>query len=146
LFASRIADAVLEGQQMIAEGADAAAAEGDAQQTEAAEGNGDGGARAPRNATTDSTSSAPSVDPGREAGNATDMGAATPSTETQVSVPGNQGFGKTGQQPDSIGDHPQAGTGVPAPGASSGGGGEAESRPDSSAEQEKGAESVGVAS
>jgi small subunit ribosomal protein S2 len=147
LFASRIADAVLEGQQMIAEGADAAAAEGDSQQTEAAEGNGDSGARAPRNATTDSTSSAPSVDPGREAGNATDMGAATPSTETQVSVPGNQGFGKTGQQPDSIGDHPQAGTGAPVPGASGGGGGdEAKSRHDSSAEQEKGAESVGVAS
>ena len=144
LFASRIADAVLEGQQMIAEGAEAAA-EGGTQQAVATNGDGDGAARAPR--TDDTSSATPSVDPGREAGNATDMGAATPSTETQVSVPGNQGFGKTGQQPDSIGDRPQAGTGAPVPGAS-GGGNEAESLPPSSAEQDKGAEaeSVGVAS
>jgi len=145
LFASRIADAVLEGQQMIAEGAEAAA-EGDSQQAAAANGDGDGVAKAPRGASADSTSSVTtSVDPGREAGNATDMGAATPSTETQDSVPGNQGFGMTGQQPDSLGDHPQAGTKAPVSGAG-GGGNEAESRHESSAEQDKGAESVGVAS
>jgi small subunit ribosomal protein S2 len=153
LFASRIADAVLEGQQMVAEGADAAA-EGDTQQqqgeTAGAEGGGDAAAspRQPVSASADNTSSVTtSVDPGREAESAADMGAAAPSAETQVSVPGNQGFGTTGQQPDSLGDHPQAGTGAPVRGAS-GGGDEAESRPQSSAEQDKGAEaeSVGVAS
>jgi hypothetical protein len=74
------------------------------------------------------------------------MGAAAPSTETQVSVPGNIGFGKIGQQPDSIGDHPEAGTGAPVRGASGSGGDEADARHESSAEQDKGAESVGVAS
>jgi small subunit ribosomal protein S2 len=148
LFASRIADAVLEGQQMIAEGAEAAAAEGEAQQqaTATAEGDSSDAAAPSKSASADNTSSVTtSVDPGREASNATDMGAAAPSTETQVSVPGNQGFGTTGQQPDSISDHPEAGTGAPVRGAS-GGGDEAEARHESSAEQDKGAESVGVAS
>lgn len=151
LFAARIADAVLEGQQMIAEGASAESTEGSAP-TAAAEAGGDGDAASRQNrqastsAAADNTSSVTtSNDPGREAENAVDMGASAPSTETQVSVPGNQGFGTTGQQPDSIGDHPQAGTGAPASGAT-GGGDEAESRPQSSAEQDKGAESVGVAS
>ncbi|HYY57364.1 MAG TPA: 30S ribosomal protein S2 [Pyrinomonadaceae bacterium] len=142
LFASRIADAVLEGQQMVTEGATEAedAAE---EETAASE---DGRARRRRSASADNTSSVTtSLDPGREAENVTDMGASAPSTETQVSVPGNQGFGTTGQQPDSVGDHPQAGTGAPVRGAD-GAGDEAEERPSSSAEQEKGAESVGVAS
>ncbi|MDT5059860.1 MAG: small subunit ribosomal protein [Acidobacteriota bacterium] len=149
LFAARIADAVLEGQQMIAEGAEAA--EGGAPAAETAAG-GDGDATTARqsrpasSSAVDNTSSATtSVDPGREAENATDTGTAAPSTETQVSVPGNQGFGTTGQQPDSVGDHAQAGTGAPVPGAA-GGGDEAESRPQSNAEQDKDAESVGVAS
>jgi small subunit ribosomal protein S2 len=130
LFASRIADAVLEGQQMVTEGA-----------TEAED-----AAEEETSASADNTSSVTtSLDPGREAENVTDMGASAPSTETQVSVPGNQGFGTTGQQPDSVGDHPQAGTGAPVRGAD-GAGDEAEERPSSSAEQEKGAESVGVAS
>jgi small subunit ribosomal protein S2 len=148
LFASRIADAVLEGQQMVAEGAEAGAAEGATTQTAEGDGDGTGRQQERTSASADNTSSVTtSVDPGREAENATDMGAAAPSTETQVSVPGNQGFGKTGQQPDSLGDHPQAGTGAPVRGAD-GGGDEAESRPQSSAEQDKGAEaeSVGVAS
>ncbi|HWT02194.1 MAG TPA: 30S ribosomal protein S2 [Pyrinomonadaceae bacterium] len=140
LFASRIADAVLEGQQMVAEGADAD------EQAAAAAGDGDAGRQRRRGASSDNTSSVTtSTDPGREAENAADMGAGAQTGETQVSVPGNIGFGKTGQQPDSVGDHPQAGTGAPVAGAS-GGGDEAESRPSSSAEQEKGAESVGVAS
>jgi small subunit ribosomal protein S2 len=142
LFASRIADAVLEGQQMVAEGAD------QDEQAGAAAGDGDAGGRQRRRAgaSADNTSSVTaSTDPGREAENAADMGAGAQSGETQVSVPGNVGFGKTGQQPDSVGDHPEAGTGSPATGAS-GGGDEAESRPSSSAEQDKGAESVGVAS
>jgi small subunit ribosomal protein S2 len=148
LFASRIADAVLEGQQMVTEGADAAAAEGDAAQTTTPAGDGGGDeSRRRASASADNTSSVTtSVDPGREAENAADMGAAAPNAETQVSVPGNQGFGKTGQQPDSIGDSPQAGTGAPVRGASGGDGDEAETRHESSAEQDKGAESVGVAS
>ena len=153
LFAARIADAVLEGQQMVAEGAAAEAAEGGgAPATEATAVDGDAASRQARRGSSSSSASADntssvttSVDPGREAENAVDMGAAAPSTETQVSVPGNQGFGTTGQQPDSVGDHPQAGTGAPESGAT-GGGDEAESRPQSSAEQDKGAESVGIAS
>jgi hypothetical protein len=74
------------------------------------------------------------------------MGAGAQTAETQVSVPGNQGFGTTGQQPDSVGDHEQAGTGAPVSGADGGATNEAETRPSSSAEQEKSAESVGIAS
>jgi hypothetical protein len=140
----------LEGQQMVAEGAEAAAAEGEAAQagdTAAAAGDGDSAdARRRAGASADNTSSVTtSVDPGREAENAADMGAGAQTGETQVSVPGNQGFGKTGQQPDSIGDHPAAGTGAPVRGAD-GGGDEAETQHPSSPEQDKGAESVGVAS
>jgi small subunit ribosomal protein S2 len=146
LFASRIADAVLEGQQMVTEGATEDAESG----TESAEGDGEAGRARRRRAggsSADNTSSVTtSIDPGREAENVTDMGAAAPSAETQVSVPGNQGFGKTGQQPDSVGDHPQAGTGAPVAGASGGGADETEAPHESSAEQDKGAESVGVAS
>ncbi|HYO92082.1 MAG TPA: hypothetical protein VEQ40_10615, partial [Pyrinomonadaceae bacterium] len=87
-----------------------------------------------------------SVDPGREASMAADMGDAAPSTETQTSVPGNQGFGRTGQQPDSVGDHPQAGTGAPVRGADGAGEDESELQHPSSPEADKGAESVGVAS
>ncbi len=145
LFASRIADAVLEGQQMIAEGSDAgdgAAASGE----EAGVAEGDGRPRRRASASGDNTSSVTtSRDPGREVENATDMAASAPSTETQVSVPGNQGFGRTGQQPDSVGDASQAGTGAPVRGASGGGDEEGDlPRPDN-AEQEKGAESVGAA-
>jgi small subunit ribosomal protein S2 len=151
LFASRIADAVLEGQQMVTEGGETQEA-GSGEESLA---EGEGGKtrrRAPSvpTATTsaggDNTSSITTRrDPGREAENATDMGAGAQTGETQVSVPGNQGFGKTGQQPDSIGDHPQAGTGAPVRGASGGGSDESGlPRPDN-AEQEKGAESVGAA-
>jgi hypothetical protein len=144
LFASRIADAVLEGQQMVTEGStEAESAMAGAEEEATGE---DGRARRRRSASADNTSSVTtSIDPGREAENVTDMGASAPSTETQVSVPGNQGFGTTGQQPDSVGDHPQAGTHAPVRGAD-GAGNDAESRPQSSAEQEKGAERVGVAS
>jgi small subunit ribosomal protein S2 len=145
LFASRIADAVLEGQQMVTEGA--TEAEGAGAEEESATTGEDGRQRRRRSASADNTSSVTtSRDPGREAENVTDMGASAPSTKTQVSVPGNQGFGKTGQQPDSVGDHPQAGTGAPVRGADGGGENESELPPQSSPEQDKGAESVGVAS
>jgi small subunit ribosomal protein S2 len=149
LFASRIADAVLEGQQMLTEGGEET--EGAGTEETATEGDSSSSSRPQRrrtqaSASGDNTSSVTtSRDPGREAENVTDMGAAAPSTETQTSVPGNQGFGKTGQQPESVGDHGQAGTGAPVRGADGGGSDEAAlPRPDS-AEQEKGAESVGAA-
>jgi small subunit ribosomal protein S2 len=143
LFASRIADAVLEGQQMVTEGATEVEGAGGAEEETASE---DGRQRRRRGPSADNTSSATtSTEPGRTAENVTDMGASAPTIETQASVPGNQGFGTTGQQPDSVGDHPQAGTGAPVRGAEAAGD-ESESRPQSSAEQEKGAESVGVAS
>jgi hypothetical protein len=106
----------------------------------------DTGTRNSLSASGDGTSSVTTArDPGREAQNFTDMGASAPATETQVSVPGNIGFGKTGQQPDSVGDHPAEGTGAPVRGASGGGEDESElPRPDD-AHQTKGAESVGVA-
>ncbi|OLE54982.1 MAG: 30S ribosomal protein S2 [Acidobacteria bacterium 13_1_20CM_3_53_8] len=144
LFASRMADAIIEGQQVIAEGAEgegAAAAETEG----AAEGEGRA-RRKPASASADNTSTVTTErEPGAEAENVTDMGAAAPSAETQVSVPGLQGFGTTGQQPDSVGDHAQAGTGAPVAGASGAGEDSSEAQPETSAEQEKGAESVGVA-
>jgi small subunit ribosomal protein S2 len=153
LFASRIADAVVEGQEMRSKAADEDGAEVDAGAAAmatggavAAAGAADTGTRNSLSASGDGTSSVTTArDPGLEAQNFTDMGASAPSTATQVSVPGNIGFGRTGQQPDSVGDHPAEGTGAPVRGAS--GGGEDEStlpRPDD-AHQEKGAESVGVA-
>jgi len=136
LFAARIADAVLEGQQMVTEGG--------AEETEAAT-----VSPVPErpSADTQGTSSVTtSRDPGRESQNVTDMGAAAPSAETQVSVPGKQGFGTTGQQPDGVGDSGQSGTGAPVGGASGAGDSSAEAAPSSSPESDKGAESVGVAS
>src|SRR5919107_821103 len=65
LFASRIADAVLEGQQMVTEGAD------QDEQAAGAAGEGDAGGRRRRGASSDNTSSVTtSTDPGREAENA----------------------------------------------------------------------------
>jgi small subunit ribosomal protein S2 len=153
LFASRIADAVLEGQQMSTEGGEEEAGAGAAEQQQAAgattaDTTGEGrGRRATGGASADNTSSVTtSMDAGREAENAADMSASAPSAATQTSVPGNQGFGRTGQQPDSVGDHPQAGTGAPVRGATGGGENEGELQPSSSPEEDKGAESVGVAS
>jgi small subunit ribosomal protein S2 len=143
LFASRIADAVLEGQQMGTEGGEEP--EGGAQAEATTQGDG-----RPRtaSASADNTSSvtASTTEPGREAANVTDMGASAPSTETQTSVPGNQGFGRTGQQPDSVGDHPQAGSNAPVSGATGAGEDTSELQPESSPEADKGAESVGVGS
>ncbi|MBD0328389.1 MAG: 30S ribosomal protein S2, partial [Pyrinomonadaceae bacterium] len=117
LFASRIADAVIEGQQLSKEGTE----EGAEQQERTAAGE---------------------PEDGRVQSRETTAGDGIPADNLQMSVPGNQGFGTTGQQPDSVGDHPQVGTHAPVAGADSGQG----ERPQSSAEQEKGAETVGVAS
>lgn len=141
LFASRIADAVLEGQQMGTEGGE----ETEESTTEAGT-EGDGRTRR-TGASADNTSSVTTaVDPGLEAANTTDRGAGAPSSETQASVPGSQGFGRTGQQPDSVGDQTQAGTDAPVRGASGAGENESDLQPTSSPEEDKGAESVGVAS
>jgi len=80
LFASRIADAVLEGQQMLTEGAAEEGTVSESEETDAA----DAAAGAPE----------------------------TAEAVAQTSVPGNIGFGTTGQQPDSIGDHAQVGAPV----------------------------------
>jgi small subunit ribosomal protein S2 len=147
LFASRIADAVIEGAQMRSKATEdeegAAAGAASAEQPAATATDAGSNAGLPPVSTSSVTTQR---DPGAQAQNFADMEASAPSAETQVSVPGNQGFGRTGQQPDSVGDHPQAGTGAPVRGASGGGSDESELRGQSSAEQEKGAESVGVAS
>ncbi|HEX8068567.1 MAG TPA: 30S ribosomal protein S2 [Pyrinomonadaceae bacterium] len=146
LFASRIADAVVEGQQLQSQGDEGAAgAPAAAAPSATATGTGDVQPRR-RSASADNTSSVTTVrDPGREAAVAADMQAAAPSTETQVSVPGNIGHHTTGQQPDAVGDHEQVGTHAPVRGASGGGEDESALRPARDAEQEKGAESVGAA-
>ena len=73
-----------------------------------------------------------------------EAGETLPPGEVQMSVAGDQGFGATGQQPDSVGDHAQAGKGAPVAGAD--GGSPDGKEPQSSPEQEKGAETVGAAS
>jgi len=140
LFASRIADAIIEGQQVNAKGAEE-------EEQEAA------AAAPPAPSTAVETSDTSRVvtssvtterDPGRQSANFTDMQDSAPSTEAQTSVPGNIGFGRTGQQPDSVGDHAQVGTGAPVRGATGGEGTEG-TPPAQSPEREKGAETVGAA-
>src|SRR2546423_8037339 len=136
LFASRIADAVIEGQQVNAKGGEEEEAEqGQTEQSATA-------AQPTARAVTSSVTT--ERDPGRKSENFTDMQAAAPSAETQVAVPGNKGFATTGQQPDSIGDHEQVGTHAPVRGAT--GAAEAEgTEPQTSPDEEKGAETVGAA-
>jgi small subunit ribosomal protein S2 len=137
LFASRIADAVIEGQQLSTKGAEEEEAEQAAAEQAAT-------AAAQTTARVVTSSVTTERDPGRQSENFTDMQAAAPSAETQVAVPGNRGFAKTGQQPDSVGDHEQAGTHAPVRGAT--GKPEAEgTEPQSSPDEEKGAETVGAA-
>ena len=133
LFASRIADAVIEGTQVNTK-------DDDAEQQAANEPE---AAAATPTARVVTSSVTPEIEPGKQSENFTDMQAAAPSAETQVSVPGNIGFGKTGQQPDSIGDHEQIGTGAPVRGAT-GSNEAAGTEPQTSPEQEKGAETVGA--
>jgi small subunit ribosomal protein S2 len=148
LFASRIADAVIEGQQMKkdeGEGDEAVAADATPATAATATAPEATGTRQTPSASGDGTSTVTTArDPGRESQNFTDMTDAAPSTETQVAVPGNQGFAKTGQQPDALGDHAQIGTHAPVRGAF-GAGDDAEARRPDDAQQGKGAESVGAA-
>ena len=142
LFASRIADAVIEGQQLSGEGA-----EDDEQAEAAARRCGRRGAGTRRRVATSAVRQhARASSPARESAQVADtdvLGAPRPTT--QVSVPGNQGFGATGQQPDSVGDHEQVGTHAPVRGATG-----ATPRPRARSRRsrprpEKGAETVGAA-
>ncbi len=134
LFASRIADAVVEGQQMLSRDAEGeeqtdAISEAVALHTANVEA---------ANANMEQSTNAEGVDLAASKDAAFDA--------PQVSVAGNIGFGKTGQQPDSIGDHAQAGFGAPIDGATAGGEDTSEMQPPQSPEADKGADSVGAAS
>ncbi len=135
LFASRIADAVIEGAQMRSKGEeDGEGAEGALPAPEA-------GAPTSRVVTSSVTTER---DPGAQSAQVAGGDVSNVSTQVGVSVPGNIGFARTGQQPDSVGDHEQVGTHAPVRGATGGAGTEGK-EPQSSPEQEKGAESVGAA-
>ena len=135
LFASRIADAVIEGQQMSTKGAEEGEDEGAA--------DGDVSAATERRVVTSSITT--ERDPGATSQNVTGTDVATLDAGVTASVPGNRGFGKTGQQPDSVGDHEQVGTHAPVRGADGAGEDSSQLQHPSSPEQEKGAESVGAA-
>jgi len=137
LFASRIADAVIEGQQVNTKDDE----------------EGEGQAQADASSQTDATQPTSRVvtspvtneiEPGAQSAQVAGGDVSGVSTETSVSKPGNIGFARTGQQPDSVGDHEQIGTAAPVRGAT--GAADAEgTQPQSSPEQEKGAETVGAA-
>ncbi len=135
LFASRIADAVVEGQQLSGK-----SAEDDEQAAAEA-----AGAAAPTSrVVTSSVDSTREIEPGAQSTQVAGTDVSTVSADVQTSVPGNQGFGRTGQQPDSVGDHAQVGTHAPVRGAT--GSPDAEgTQPPQSPEAEKGAETVGAA-
>jgi small subunit ribosomal protein S2 len=134
LFASRIADAVVEGQQMSGK-----SAEDDEQAAVEA------GAAAPTSRVVTSTvDSTREIEPGAQSTQVAGEDVSSLSADVQTSVPGNQGFARQGQQPDSVGDHAQAGTHAPVRGAT--GAPDAEgTQPPQSPEAEKGAETVGAA-
>jgi small subunit ribosomal protein S2 len=136
LFASRIADAVIEGQQVNVKNSD----DEDGQQADAA-----AAAVAPTSRVTTSTvSSTREIEPGAQSAQVAGGDVSDVSAETRVSNPGNIGFARTGQQPDSVGDHEQVGTHAPERGAT--GSADAEgTQPPQSPEAEKGAETVGAA-
>ncbi len=130
LFAARIADAVVEGQQVVSKDDDDEGAGG---ATETAQ-------------PTATTTTTPSASDSQGTADASSASTATTTQPVeQTSVPGNQGFGKIGQQPDSLGDHEQVGAGAPVQGATGAGNDEAGTRPSTSPEAEKSAESVGAA-
>ncbi|HEX8353758.1 MAG TPA: 30S ribosomal protein S2 [Pyrinomonadaceae bacterium] len=136
LFASRIADAVVEGQQVSGKSAE------DDEQAEAAAA---GAAPAPTSrVVTSSVDSTREIEPGAQSAQVAGGDVSNVSADVQVSVPGNIGFARQGQQPDSVGDHGQVGTGAPVRGAT--GSPDAEgTQPPQSPEAEKGAETVGAA-
>jgi small subunit ribosomal protein S2 len=134
LFASRIADAVIEGQQVNTKDSDEDEA---GQQPDVA------AASAPTSRVTTSSVTR-EIEPGAQSAQVAGQDVSNVSADVQTSVPGNQGFGRTGQQPDSVGDHEQVGTHAPERGAT--GSADAEgTQPPQSPEAEKSAETVGAA-
>src|SRR4051812_10959453 len=135
LFASRIADAVVEGQQLSGK-----SAEDDEQAAAEA-----AGAAAPTSRVVTSTvDSTREIEPGAQSAQVAGQDVSNVSADVQTSVPGNQGFARQGQQPDSVGDHAQVGTGAPVRGATGSTDAEGTQAPQSP-EAEKGAETVGAA-
>lgn len=139
LFAARIADAVVEGQQMQSRDAEGAA---DADAAATIEGE---GSLIAEGATIVAGDKRYVFRDGAAAPSGSDIADLSASTTTQVASPGNVGHGMQGQQPDSVGDHPQVGTGAPEAGATGGGSNEQELQGSMSPEQDKGAETVGAA-
>jgi small subunit ribosomal protein S2 len=139
LFASRIADAVVEGQQMSGKSAE------DDEQAAAEAAAAAGAAPAPTSRVVTSTvDSTREIEPGAQSAQVAGGDVTNVSADVQTSVAGNIGFARQGQQPDSVGDHGQVGTGAPVRGAT--GSPEAEgTQPPQSPEAEKGAETVGAA-
>jgi small subunit ribosomal protein S2 len=136
LFASRIADAVVEGQQLSGKSAE------DDEQAEAAAA---GAAPAPTSrVVTSAVDSTREIEPGAQSAQVAGGDVSNVSADVQVSVPGNQGFARQGQQPDSVGDHAQVGTHAPVRGATGSPDSEGTQAPQSP-EAEKGAETVGAA-
>ena len=103
------------------------------------------GAAAPTSrVVTSSVDSTREIEPGAQSAQVAGGDVSQVSADVQTSVPGNQGFARQGQQPDSVGDHAQVGTGAPVRGAT--GSPDAEgTQPPQSPEAEKGAETVGAA-
>jgi small subunit ribosomal protein S2 len=133
LFASRIADAVIEGHQVNTKDSDEDEA---GRQVETA-------AAAPTSRVTTSSVTR-ETEPGAQSTQVAGEDVSAVSADVQTSVPGNTGFGRTGQQPDSVGDHEQVGTHAPERGAT--GSADAEgTQPPQSPEAEKSAETVGAA-
>ena len=136
LFASRIADAVVEGQQVSGKAAD---------EDEGGQAPVEAGATAPTSrVVTSSVDSTREIEPGAQSAQVAGGDVSDVSTQVGTSVPGNIGFARQGQQPDSVGDHAQVGTHAPVRGAT--GSPDAEgTQPPQSPEAEKGAETVGAA-
>jgi small subunit ribosomal protein S2 len=129
LFASRIADAVLEGQQMITEGAEG----GTAGETEGPREASDDGGRPRPQAASGNDNAGVSQEATREAAGPIDVARA--GSSEGIRRPEASG------QPDSIESQPPAGGGTPA-----GGEGRAPASASASVEVDKSAESVGVGS
>jgi small subunit ribosomal protein S2 len=133
LFASRIADAVVEGVQLHKdEAVEAAASEKAAEESAPTE---------PRRRSRRRAEAQTGENVIAESGGSEPTG--NTSDGIQMSVAGNQGFNKTGQQPDSLGDHPQSGSGAPVAGAwGAGEGSDTSNEKEASPDTDQGAESV----
>jgi small subunit ribosomal protein S2 len=140
LFASRIADAVIEGQQLSGKSGD----EDEGGQAPAEAAATAAGSAPTSRVTTSTVDSTREIEPGAQSAQVAGGDVSEVSAEVRASVPGNIGFARTGQQPDSVGDHEQVGTGARVRGATGSPDAEGTQAPQSP-EAEKGAETVGAA-